>query len=136
VGGTGPTGELCGNITAQSLSTVVTPPVLVFGGTYACDENYTSANSLLDVLVHGCTLAGVGIMNATQPDQQRSSVTFPSGTVPPYKLSSNSTTTPHLVDTCKDSSATPMTVPLSTCLDGLAYSSAFTFQTDRVIIKP
>jgi cysteine-rich repeat protein len=135
VGGSGPTGELCGNITTQSLSTVLTPPILTIGASTACDENYTSTSHLLDVLVHGCSLSGQGVMNASQPDQQLSTVTFPSGTVPPYKLSASSSST-HAVDTCKDSSATPKTVPLSTCLTGLAFSSAFTFQTDRVIIKP
>jgi cysteine-rich repeat protein len=135
VGGSGPTGELCGNITAKSLSTVVTPPLLTVGASTQCDELYTSNNSLLDVLVHGCTVAGTGVMNASQPDQQQPSTTFPAGTVAPYKLSASSSTT-HQVNTCKDSSPTPQTVSLATCLAGLAYSAAFTFQTDRVIIKP
>jgi cysteine-rich repeat protein len=136
VGGTGPTGELCGNITALSLSQVLTPPLLVVGnpmGT-SCDEGFVASSHLLDVLVRGCKLMGQGIMNATQPDQQLSTVAFPAGTTPPYKLSASSSTT-QAVDTCKDSSATPKSVPLATCLAGLAYSSAFTFQTDRVIVK-
>jgi cysteine-rich repeat protein len=133
VGGSGPTGEMCGNMTAQSLSTVVTPPLLQQGGSLPCDETYTSSNSLLDVLVHGCTVSGIAVMNATQPDQQPGP--FPSGTTGPYKLSASSSTT-HKMDTCKDSSASPKTVTFATCLAGLAFSSAFTFQTDRVIIKP
>ncbi len=146
VGGTGPTGEMCGNMTAQSLSKVVTPPLLQVGMATSCVENYTTINSLLDVLVHGCTLmsggATMGIMNPTQPDQRLASVTFtPVGggtSTPPYFLSSSSAnSTTHIIDTCKDSSTpTAKAVPLATCLQGLAYSSAFTFQTDRVIIRP
>jgi hypothetical protein len=40
-----------------------------------------------------------------------------------------------VVDTCKDSSNPAQTVPIATCLAGLAYSGAFQFQTDRVIVK-
>jgi cysteine-rich repeat protein len=139
VGGAGPTGELCGNITALSMSQVVTPSLLSTGGAAPCSETYTASNSLLDVLVHGCTLNGTGIINASQPDQTLSSVTFTAqgggSTTAPYVLSASNAST-HNVDTCKDSSASPKTVPLSTCLLGLAFSSAFTFQTDRVVIKP
>jgi cysteine-rich repeat protein len=139
VGGSGPTGELCGNITALSLSGVVTPSLLTAGGIAPCVEAYTASNSLLDVLVHGCTVNGQGVMNPSQPDQRLSSVTFTAtgggSTTPPYVLSASSGTT-HVVDTCKDSSSSPKTVPIATCLQGLAFSSAFTFQTDRVIVKP
>jgi cysteine-rich repeat protein len=139
VGGAGPTGELCGNITALSLSTVVTPSLLAAGGAAPCTEGYTSANSLLDVLVHGCTLNSMAVINPSQPDQTLGTVTFtPTAggtTTPPYVLSASNSTS-HTVDTCKDSSSTPKTVQLATCLQGLAFSSAFTFQTDRVVIKP
>jgi cysteine-rich repeat protein len=142
VGGSGPTGELCGNITALSLSHVVLPTLLAAGGATACagSATYTSANSLLDVLVQGCTLNGaVVIIAPQQPDQTLASVPFtPNGggtATPPYVLSASNGAT-RIIDTCKDSSPTPKTVPLATCLQGLAYSSAFTFQTDRVIIRP
>jgi cysteine-rich repeat protein len=135
VGASGPAGEICGNVTAQSLSNVKVPTVIAQGGTYACSEGYSgTANSLLDVIVGGCRVLIVTAVAATQPDQQDSTVTFPAGTKPPYKLSASSTTT-KVVDTCKDSSSPAQTVPIATCLSGLAYSSAFQFQTDRVIVK-
>ena len=62
-------------------------------------------------------------------------VTFPAGTKPPYVLSGREGGA-HVVDTCKDSTKpTAQTVAFSTCLAGLGYSSAFTFATDRVIVK-
>jgi len=133
VGSNGPTGELCGNVTAASLATVVCPPLIAVGGVAACDENYTPSNSLLDVLVGGCNTQGIGVISPTQPDQQETTVSFPSGTTGPYVLSASGSA--GKLDTCKDSSSTPKTVPLATCLAGLAYSSAFQFQTDRVILK-
>jgi cysteine-rich repeat protein len=140
VGGSGPTGQLCGNITAFSLSQVVTPSLLVSGGLVPCAEDYTSANSLLDVLVHGCTVNSMAVMNPSQPDQVLATAFTAQdagATTGPYVLSSSSGANPaRAVDTCKDSSSSPKTVPLTTCLQGLAFSSAFTFQTDRVIIKP
>src|ERR1019366_7504128 len=38
-------------------------------------------------------------------------------------------------DTCTDGSTPAKTVPLATGLTGLAYSSAFQVQTDRIIVK-
>lgn len=132
--GTTTSGELCGNITAQSLATVKVPASIATGGTTACSQGYSATtNSLLDVLVGGCTVFIITAVNKTQPDQQDPAVTFPTGTVAPYKLSAS--TSSKVVDTCKDSSSTPKTVPIATCLAGLAYSSAFDFATDRVIVK-
>jgi hypothetical protein len=142
VGGSGvPTGELCGNITAQSLSKVTTPALLVAGGMLPCDEGYAANSKLLDVLVGGCTISTVPVIAKSQPDKTLSTNTFTAvgggATVPPYILSSSGSANPaHSVDTCTDSSSTAKPVVLSTCLSGLGYSSAFTFQTDRVIIKP
>jgi len=133
IGAGGPTGELCGNITAASLATVVAPALIQVGGVAACDAGYTATNSLLDVLIGGCTTQGLSIINATQPDQQDTTVMFPSGTKAAYVLSASGSA--HVIDTCKDGSSTPKPVPLTTCLSGLAYSSAFQFQTDRVDIK-
>jgi cysteine-rich repeat protein len=143
VGSTGqPAGELCGNITAQSLSKVATPAILAVGGTIPCDANYgTTTNSLLDVLVGGCKSTAAGnVISPSAPDAVLATNTFMvqgggGGSTPPYILSASNSTT-HVVDTCKDSSSTPKTMVLSTCLSGLGYSSAFKFQTDRVIIKP
>ena len=127
-------GEMCGNITAQSLANVKVPASIAQGGTTACSQGYSATtNSLLDVLVGGCTVFIISAVNKTQPDEQDPAIMFPAGTVPPYKLSA--ATASHVVDTCKDSSATPKTVPIATCLAGLAYSSAFSFATDRVIVK-
>ena len=135
VGANGPAGELCGNITAKSLAGVAVPAKIAKGGTTSCSEGYVvGTNSLLDVLVGGCHVFFIAAVNATQPDQTDSTVTFPAGTKPNYKLSASSTTT-HVVDTCTDSSAPGKSVPLATCLTGTAYSSAFQFQTDRVIVK-
>jgi cysteine-rich repeat protein len=132
VGATAPTGELCGNVTAASLATVVCPPLIAVGGQAACDQGYTSSNSLLDVLVGGCSTQGLSVINATQPDQEDATVAFPTGTTKPYVLSASARA---LVDTCKDSSTTAKAIPLATCLAGLAYSSAFQFQSDRAIVK-
>jgi cysteine-rich repeat protein len=135
VGASGPAGELCGNITGQSLAGVAVPVKIAKGGTTSCSEGYVvGTNSLLDVLVGGCHVFFISAVNATQPDQQDPTVTFPTGTTKSYKLSASSSTT-HVVDTCTDGSTPAKTVPLATCLTGLAYSSAFQFQTDRVIIK-
>ncbi len=126
-------GELCGDITAQSLKAVNVPAQIAVGGSTACSQKYvTGTNSLLDVLVGGCTVL-LSVVNATQPDQQNAAVTFPTGTVAPYKLSASGTAGAKVVDTCKDSKGT--VVPLATCLTGLGYSSAFDFATDRVIVK-
>jgi cysteine-rich repeat protein len=135
VGASGPAGELCGNISAQSLAGVAVPMLIAKGGSDACTAGYVvGTNSLLDVVVGGCRVLIISAINATQPDQQDPTVTFPAGTKPPYKLSASSATT-HVVDTCKDSSTPAQTVPLATCLSGMAYSSAFQFETDRVIVK-
>ncbi len=127
-------GELCGDITAQSLATVKVPASIAMGGTTSCNQGYSATgNSLLDVLIGGCnvTFFNIAAVNKTQPDQQDPAVTFPAGTVPPYKLSA--ATASKVVDTCKDRNGTA--VPIATCLAGLGYSAAFTFATDRVIVK-
>jgi hypothetical protein len=88
-------------------------------------------NSLLDVIVGGCHVFGVvPAVNPTQPDQADPTV-LPGVTQPGYALSASGAN--HKVDTCKDGGGN--SVPLATCLTGLAYSSAFQFQTDRVIVK-
>ncbi|MGO8997320.1 MAG: DUF4215 domain-containing protein [Polyangiaceae bacterium] len=123
-------GLLCGNISAASLATVPVPSALESGSTSCSNVTFTSANSLLDVLVTGCsTLAGIiSIINPTQPDQVTNAPAAGAG--PKYTLSTNSS---HVVSTCKDH--TGATVTLSTCLAAAAYSSYFGFTTDRVIAK-
>jgi cysteine-rich repeat protein len=69
---------LCGDITVQSLAQIPVPSALTTGTT-KCSQGYTycgasmpvgaSCNSLLDVLVGGCSIGGfITAVNATQPD--------------------------------------------------------------------
>jgi cysteine-rich repeat protein len=137
VGANGPTAELCGNTTAASLKAVPVPPIIATGGMVPCTEGYkTATNSLLDVIIHGCTVSGTGVFNPTQPDPGLAdpSAPLPTGTKAPYTLSASSTST-LVIDTCTDGSTPAKSVPIATCLKGLAYSSAFLSQTDRVILK-
>jgi len=75
---TGTNQGLCGDITVQSLAQIPVPSALTTGTT-KCSEGYTycganmpvgaSCNSLLDVLVGGCSIGGIiAAVNATQPD--------------------------------------------------------------------
>jgi cysteine-rich repeat protein len=123
-------GELCGNVSAYSLSKIPAPSAVVTGGSAACSEGYATTNSLLDVIVGGCHVLGgfITAIGATQPDQ--SDPTAPvAGAGPKYTL----TTTAKAVTGCKDKGGA--TVDLTTCLKSAAYSSFFKFTTDRVIIK-
>jgi cysteine-rich repeat protein len=131
-------GELCGNISAGSLSSTPVAAALLSGGSLACGEGYTSANSMLDVLFNGCTfLASVGgfpipitIVAATDPDQVDPQAPV-AGAGAPYSLSSSVFT--GKVNKCQDKNGA--TVTLSTCLNAVAYSAALQFATDRVILK-
>jgi hypothetical protein len=119
-----------------SLAAVPVPAVIAVGGMLPCDKGYhTGTNTLLDVIVHGCSFMGTGVFNATQPDPGLvdSSVTLPAGTKAPYTLSASTATL--VVDTCTDGSTPAKPVLIATCLKALAYSSAFQYQTDRVIMK-
>jgi cysteine-rich repeat protein len=126
-------GRLCGNISAASLASVAVPALLQPGGSGACtNQSYTTAagNSLLDVLVGGCsTLAGfITIISPTQPDQINAGVPA-AGAGPAYTL----TTTGTKVTGCKDH--TGAVVDFTTCLNAAAYSTYFQFTSDRVIMK-
>jgi cysteine-rich repeat protein len=110
-------GELCGGISAQSLALTPAPSLVS-----TCSEGYTVSNSLLDVLVGGCTFIVTQIA-PTQPDLGDSNGT--------YTLQADPTT--HIVNSCKDKNLNP--VPLPTCLSIAGYSSSFSFTSDRVIIK-
>jgi len=111
-------GTLCGNVSAASLASQPAPPQIksVCGG-------YVT---LLDVLVGGCGGA-VGGVAATQPDAEDTTVP-PVGAGGPYKL----VLTASHVSSCQDH--TGVVVDLTACLDRAAYSSYFTFTTDRVIV--
>ncbi|NVB83077.1 MAG: DUF4215 domain-containing protein [Kofleriaceae bacterium] len=111
-------GQLCGNVTAGSLAAVPIPMALLQN----CSQ-YTAANSLLDVIVGGCSVFIITVIRATQPDKTRSgtgSFTF-------------QTDAQRRVSGCRNQMS--QAVPLNTCLSDAAYSSSFRFTTDRVIAK-
>jgi cysteine-rich repeat protein len=126
-------GELCGDISAASLKTEQIPPDYLSNGATPCTQGYTANNTFLDVLVSGCTVSvGPGSTTAligTQPDAVDPNVTNP-GNGGPYKLAVNAA---HVVNVCRDKA--DVTVNLANCLTAAAYSSAFKFATDRVIIR-
>jgi cysteine-rich repeat protein len=101
---------LCGDITVGSLKAIAVPAALIQGGSNACTENYTAANSLLDVLVVGCKVTSplsLTAVNATQPD-----------------VPGSGTTVTHLTA----GAGNIVTVPAN---DTDAYSSYFQFVTTR-----
>jgi cysteine-rich repeat protein len=123
-------GQLCGVITAASLAATPIPTALAGGGLGSCSQNYALSNSLLDVIIGGCTTFFVPQVTPRQPDE--SDPNFPTvGAGPPYTLSANPVT--KVVDTCRDD--LNAVVNLNACLQAAAYSSYFTFTTDRVIVK-
>jgi cysteine-rich repeat protein len=125
--GTSGTGHLCGNIPARELQIVPVPSILT--GSLVFSQNYSTSNTMLDVMVHGCSfLAIMSVVNPTQPDTEDPGIS-PVGTGPPYRL----LTTGNKVTGCRDQSNT--TVNLSACLDDAAYSIFFKFASGRVIIK-
>jgi len=118
-------GKLCGSITAKSLANVAVPGLL----SGVCDEGYSpSTNSMLDIVVGGCTAALVGqALKPTQPDSDDPDVP-PVGAGPPYKLIADTT---GVVTSCTDKSGA--TVALSDCLADAAFSAWFRFASGRVI---
>jgi cysteine-rich repeat protein len=120
-------GLLCGNISAQSLAGVPVPTLLTT--TFKCAEGYSSSlasNSLLDVIVNGCTVI-IGVITPTQPDQTSNAPAVGAGA--PYTF----TKTGNHVTGCNDSSNA--SVDLNKCLAAAAYSAYFDFASDRVIMK-
>ena len=123
-------GKLCGNVGVVSLDQVPVPAPLI-AGMLACDQGYTAQNSLLDVIVSGCTVFGiVNVIAPSQPDQADPNVPV-AGAGGPYTLTPNAMT--KAVDGCRD--VNNQTVDLNTCLNAAAYSSFFKFATGRVIAK-
>lgn len=129
-------GQLCGNVSAASLQKVPVPSALLTGTT-ACTEGFTTANSLLDVLIRGCrTLGGIiRVINPKQPDKEDPAAPA-AGSGPPYTLSASSTST-KIVDRCQSGGTTynKGTPEFDACLKDAAYSAYFRFTTDRVIVK-
>jgi cysteine-rich repeat protein len=118
-------GHLCGNVTAQSLAGSPFPASLL-----SICTGYTSANTMLDLIVGGCSYILLGtLVRATQPDTVDPAVPA-AGAGGPYMLALDAQKT---VTTCKD--RTGQTVDLATCLASAAYSSSFELATDRVIPK-
>lgn len=123
---TSPTGLLCGNTTALSLSQTQVPTQLITN----CKEGYTANNDMLDVFVGGCTVASGTLITATQPDQVNADVS-PAGAGGPYTFQENAT---HNVNGCKDKSGATVT-PYTDCLAPAAYSTYLKIAVDRVILK-
>ena len=109
-------GTLCGNTSAESLAATAIP-----AATLTQCTDYTSANSMLDLIVGGCKYINIiTVINATQPDQGDGHV---------YHFSADQS---HQVNSCtKDA----IPEPLANCLASAAYSTYFRFSTDRVIAK-
>jgi hypothetical protein len=118
-------GEMCGNVSAASLANVKLPQqVLEYCG------DYTTSNSMLDLFIGGCSVFFFDVINKTQPDQVDASATA-LGAGGPYKLRASSSN--KKVNGCTDKNGA--TVDLQKCLAAAAYSSAFTFTTNRVVVR-
>jgi Galactose oxidase, central domain len=118
-------GQLVGDISAASLAAMPIPAALVGTGLItACSENYTSSNSMLDVLVRGCHSPFIGtLIKPTQPDQ----AAVEGDT---YRFTTDATT--KRVTGCTRNGAP---ASLADGLAAAAYSSHFRFTTSRVIRK-
>jgi cysteine-rich repeat protein len=121
-------GELCGNISALSLARLPVPSSLRQGGSSACSQGYTTDNSMLDVLIGGCSVWFFTAITATQPDQFDPGVPQV-GAGAPYQLEAGDDRGIHH---CYDRNG--VRVRLRDCLAAAAYSSAVGFTTDRVMI--
>jgi cysteine-rich repeat protein len=127
--GNGDPGQLCGSLSASSLSAVAIPAAYASGGASACSEGYSASRSFLDLLVGGCTVDGDQVVASTQPDQADPGAAA-GGAGAPYRLIANND---GAVTACRDKK--DKSVPLATCLNAAAYSSAYRLKTGRVIIK-
>jgi len=123
-------GNICGNVGAASLAAVPIPAALT-SGMLSCDQGYTAQNTLLDVIVGGCTVFGfVNVISASQPDQADSAAPA-AGAGAPYTFTTNAMT--KIVTGCRDKNN--QTVDFNTCRTAAAYSAFFKFATGRVIPK-
>jgi cysteine-rich repeat protein len=114
-------GELCGNVTSGSLAAVPIPSALVGCDLTHCSQCYTMTNTLLDVIVHGCSTILGNQIQATQPDVARVSGTYV------FTISGNRVT-----GCTKNGGAADL---MNDCFPNSAYSSFFKFTSDRVIAK-
>lgn len=122
-------GELCGDVTAYSLSRIPVPELLQGFSLASCGVGYTATHSMLDVLIGGCTIVLTPAVRPTQPDQVVPGPNLP-GSGGPYLLSADAQ---RHVTTCRDN--TNQVVELDACLRSAAYSSFFQFTANRVIVK-
>jgi hypothetical protein len=118
-------GQLAGNISTRSLANTPIPPSFAGTGFTNCSRGYSISNSVLDLLVGGCTILGAPQVSASQPDQSVA------GNGDVYVFTTDSTT--KAVNGCTRNGTA---ASLDGCLDGAAYSSYFQFTTDRVIVLP
>jgi len=115
-------GQLAGRISARSLAATPIPASLV-GTTNSCSAEYTTSNTVLDLLITGCTIFFIPEVRATQPDTVDPAIG--SGV---YRFTAD-VLTKQVTGCTHDNEPTPLNV----CLDAAAYSSYFQFTTDRVI---
>ncbi len=123
--GASASGTLCGRLTAASLAKVPVPAALIS----FCAQKYTASNSLLDVLVGGCTIATLPAIKAIQPDSQDPGAK-PAGAGPPYTLVMG---TGKKVTGCQDKDKKP--AALAACLAAATYTAHFKFAAGRVVVK-
>lgn len=123
-------GRVKGNVTAASLAAIPIPQSLLQSN----DQGYTTANTMLDVIIGGMTTFGglIQIVNPTQPDKfDPAAPTLGAG--PPYRFSLDAGT--KHVNTCRDKNNA--VVSLDAGLNASAYSAYYQFASDRVIaLKP
>jgi hypothetical protein len=115
-GGTGT--QSSGTIyTAAKMAGTPIPMGMVLGGADSCSQGYQGQNnSLLDVIVGGCTILGMGVVKPTQPDTADSTAP-PAGAGPHYVLTVGNN---RVVSGCRDKNG--KTVDLQSCLKAAAYS--------------
>jgi hypothetical protein len=124
-------GKLCGNTAARSLAQTPIPNTFTGCALFNCTQCYTAANSMLDLIVGGCTISIVGQqIRATQPDTSDPALPQ-AGAGPPYRFAVSPTTKE--VTTCRDRNNA--VVDLAICLDSAAYSTFLRLATNRVIPK-
>lgn len=114
-------GKVCGAIRARSLLDVPTSAQIAQFCGYGSDQPF------LDLLVGGCD----GISSPTQPDAVDPAAAVV-GAGGPYLLVFDPGA--RAVTGCQD--RTGVIVNLDACLTAAAYSSAFTFAAERVIVRP
>jgi cysteine-rich repeat protein len=121
-------GQICGNISANSLAAIPVPTELTTGS-YKCTQGYTTNNSMLDVLVGGCKVLFVTALGATQPDEVDPTAATP-GAGGSYTLQAGSD---KKVSGCKDK--TGASVPVAACLEAAAFSAGFKFTSTRAVVR-